>query len=86
MIYRADKHVIDTHTQTQGHTDRHTDAGDDNTRGAKLASGKTIFVDPIKQQKTLHHLLSREMGRLFRNIVKNHTAWCRECAVYKASW
>ena len=40
MSYRADKQVIDTHTQTHGHTDRHTDAGDENTRRPKLASGK----------------------------------------------
>ena len=36
VSYRADKLVIDTHT----HTNRHTDAGDDNTRRPKLASGK----------------------------------------------
>ena len=36
MNYRADKQVIDTHTLT----DRHTDAGDDNIRAPKLASGK----------------------------------------------
>ena len=50
MSYRADKQVIDTHTQTHGHTDRHTDAGDDNTRRPKLASGnrKTRYnVDAI---------------------------------------
>ena len=34
MSYRADKQVIDTHT------DRYTDRGDDNTRRPKLASGK----------------------------------------------
>ena len=34
MSYRADKLVIDAETDTQ------TDAGDDNTRGPKLASGK----------------------------------------------
>ena len=38
MSYRANKQVIDTHTH--GHTDRHTDAGDDNTRRPKLPSGK----------------------------------------------
>ena len=38
MSYRADKQVIDTHTH--GHTDRHTEAGDDNTHRPKLASGK----------------------------------------------
>ena len=35
MSYRADKQVIDTHTQ-----DRYTDTGDDNTQRPKLASGK----------------------------------------------
>ena len=40
MSYRADKQVIDTHTH--GHTDRHTDAGDDNTQRPKLASGNNI--------------------------------------------
>ena len=40
MSYRADKQVIDTHTDT--HTDRYTDTDryDDNTRRPKLASGK----------------------------------------------
>ena len=33
MSYRADKQVIDTHT------DRYTDGGDDNTQRPKLASG-----------------------------------------------
>ena len=41
MSYRADKQVIDTHTH--GHMDRHTDAGDDNTRRPKLASGKNCL-------------------------------------------
>ena len=40
MSYRADKQVIDTHTDT--HTHRHTDATDDNTRRPKLASGKNV--------------------------------------------
>ena len=34
MCYRADKQVI------TAHTDGHTDAGKDNTRRPKLASGK----------------------------------------------
>ena len=38
MSYRADKQVIDTQT------DGHTDAGNDNTRRPKLASGKTSIV------------------------------------------
>ena len=38
MSYRADKQVIDTHTDTRTH--RHTDAGGDNTRRPKLALGK----------------------------------------------
>ena len=42
MSYRADKQVIDT--QTEGHTDRHTDAGDDNTLRPKLALGKKHIV------------------------------------------
>ena len=40
MSYRADKLVIDTHTHTHTRTHRPTDAGDDNTRRPKLASGK----------------------------------------------
>ena len=41
MSYRADKQVIDTQT----HTDRYTDRGDDNTRRPKLAPGnKTMAV------------------------------------------
>ena len=40
MSYRPDKLVIDTHT----HTHRPTDAGDDNTRRPKLASGKNDIV------------------------------------------
>ena len=39
MSYRADKLVIDTHTHTHTRTHRPTDAGDDNTRRPKLASG-----------------------------------------------
>ena len=38
MSYHADMQMIDTHTH--GHTDRHTDADDDNTGRPKLASGK----------------------------------------------
>ena len=38
VIVRTSKWLI--HTQTHGHTGRHTDAGDDNTRRPKLASGK----------------------------------------------
>ena len=34
-----DKHVIDTQT------DRHTDAGNDNTRMPKLASGNKVWDD-----------------------------------------
>ena len=36
VSFRADKPVIETHTQTYGHAD----AGNDNTRRPKLASGK----------------------------------------------
>ena len=39
MSYRADKQVIDTHT------DRYTDRGDDNTRRLKLASGNEVTFD-----------------------------------------
>ena len=38
MSYRADKQVIDTQT------DGHTDAGNDNTRRPKLASGKNLII------------------------------------------
>ena len=38
MSYRADKLVID------GHTDTHTRVGDDNTRRPKLASGKKLYL------------------------------------------
>ena len=38
MSYRADKQVIDTHT------DRYTDTGDDNTRRPKLASGNKMGI------------------------------------------
>ena len=38
MRYRADKQVIDKHTETDTRT--HTDAGNDNTRKSKIASGK----------------------------------------------
>ena len=38
MIYRADKQVITAHTD--GRMDTQTDAGNDNTRRPKLASGK----------------------------------------------
>ena len=40
MSYRADKQASDWYTHKQGHTDRHTDAGDENTQRPKLASGK----------------------------------------------
>ena len=38
MSYRADKQVITAHTD--GRTDTQTDAGNDNTRRPKVASGK----------------------------------------------
>ena len=38
MNYRADKLMIDGHTDTHTHT--HTHTGNDNTRRPKLASGK----------------------------------------------
>ena len=42
MSYRTDKQVLTAHTdgQTDGRTHRQTDAGNDNTRRPKLASGK----------------------------------------------
>ena len=42
MSYRADKQVLTAHMdrQTDGRTHRQTDAGNDNTRRPKLASGK----------------------------------------------
>ena len=42
MSYRADKQVLTAHTdgRTDGRTHRQTDAGNDNTRRPKLASGK----------------------------------------------
>ena len=45
--YRADKQVITAHKdgRTDGQTDTKTDAGNDNTRGSKLASGKKL--DPL---------------------------------------
>ena len=45
MSYRPDKLVIDTHTHT--HTHRPTDAGDDNTRRPKLASGKNAIFNLV---------------------------------------
>ena len=46
MSYRADKQVLTAHTD--GRTHRQTDAGNDNTRRPKLASGKNVaFVDTI---------------------------------------
>ena len=46
VIVRTSKWLIHTHTDTQthGHTDRHTDAGDDNTRRPKLASGNETQI------------------------------------------
>ena len=38
MSYRVDKQVLTAHTD--GRTHRQTDAGNDNTWGPKLASGK----------------------------------------------
>ena len=42
MSYRADKQVITAHTD--GRTDTQTDAGNDNTRRPKLASGKNVKI------------------------------------------
>ena len=38
--YRSDKQVIDTQTDKRTDTQTHTDAGNNNTRKPKLASGK----------------------------------------------
>ena len=46
MSYRGDKQVITAHTD--GRTDTQTDAGNDNTRRPKLASGKNEF-DEVHQ-------------------------------------
>ena len=50
MSYRADKLVIDTHTH------RPTDAGDDNTRRPKLASGKKSITWGISSIVDFHKL------------------------------
>ena len=61
MSYRPDKLVIDTHT----HTHRPTDAGDDNTRRPKLASGKK-GLDYINISKvwSIHVICIRRFGNL----------------------
>ena len=51
MSYRTDKQVIDTHTY--GHTERHTDAGDDYTRRPKLASGKKVRQTDGQMENTI---------------------------------
>ena len=38
--------------RTHGHTDRHTDAGDDNTRRPKLASGKKVWQTDRRTDNT----------------------------------
>ena len=43
MSYRADKQVLTAHRRTDGRTHRQTDAGNDNTRRPKLASGN-IYI------------------------------------------
>ena len=48
MSYRADKQVIDTHT------DRYTGRGDDNTRRPKLASGKNPIRHKMIQNMSIH--------------------------------
>ena len=50
MCYCADKPVIDTQT------DGHTDAGNDNTRRPKLASGKNDFINFTKKGQKAHPL------------------------------
>ena len=64
MSYRADKQVIDTHTH--GHTDRHTDEGDDNTRRPKLASGNKS--DPTKDP-CAHHVIPWKF--MYDNVIEN---------------
>ena len=49
MSYRADKLMIDGHTDTQTHI--HTHAGKDNTRRPKLASGKNTHKKKQKKNQ-----------------------------------
>ena len=63
MSYRVDKLVIDTQTDT------HTDAGNDNTRRPKLASGKNLSV--------VMHGLFFDAHTLYRSI--RPIDWKRFC-------
>ena len=63
MSYRADKQVLTAHTdgRTDRRTHRQTDAGNDNTRRPKLASGKNHSNDIIAPT-VLHWLQIRIMA------------------------
>ena len=50
MSYRADKLVLDGHTDTR--TDTHTHAGNDTTRRPKLASGKKVWEPQTTKSRT----------------------------------
>ena len=74
MSYRPDKLVIATHT----HTHRPTDAGDDNTRRPKLASGKNSLQWFNNEQDGIsnHQCLDYLLNRLFRHISKKTLKLC----------
>ena len=62
MSYHADKQVIDAHTH--GHTNRHIDAGNDNTRRPKLASGKN-YCDNLDIYKNAYKIKEQLITKHF---------------------
>ena len=51
----TDKQVIDTQTDTRTDRHTHTDAGDDNTRRPKLASGKNCTFKILSRSPRIHY-------------------------------
>ena len=68
MSYRADKRVITAHTD--GRTDTQTDAGNDNTRRPKLASGKNVIL-PTEY----HFSLQLIFVSLVLQYISNDISW-----------
>ena len=62
MSYHADKLGVDAHART--HT--HTDAGNDNTRRPKLASGKNDTVKAKNAEITNYGIM-----RIFNEVISN---------------
>ena len=65
----------DWHTHTHGHTDRHTEAGDDNTRRPKLASGKNAVI-LISAHYSSDQFEFKLLQRFIQNLHWVHSTGC----------